>query len=308
MAIDFNKPVSTDAYDPLLAMIREMFAGQAKMFEGVSGLSNIPTGAVRINGGLFEYWTGAQWLPKAMGYLRDGVTANEVVAYSVTARSDNGGTSYVPLLVSCNGVSTNVFLQMESSAGYRYLGFGADGTLRWGTSLAASSNAEVWTSATDGVDSGLDADLLDGQEGSYYRDLANATGTLPAARIGATTAYAFSTTCTVGDEPLGPTGIPFDDQNASITLTSAKSGRGLRHNVAAAHTFTIAPQSSGSWPSSGCFAVWCSAGSGDVTVQPGSGVSLRVPGSSVSAARVIAANGYARFVRVNPDTWLMLPA
>ncbi len=36
---------------------------------------------------------------------------------------------------------------------------------------------QVWTNTTDGAGSGLDADLLDGQQGSYYLDYANFTGT-----------------------------------------------------------------------------------------------------------------------------------
>ena len=36
---------------------------------------------------------------------------------------------------------------------------------------------KTWTSGNDGAGSGLDADLLDGQEGSYYLDYANFTGT-----------------------------------------------------------------------------------------------------------------------------------
>jgi microcystin-dependent protein len=35
----------------------------------------------------------------------------------------------------------------------------------------------VWTSGNDGVGSGLDADLLDGRQGDWYRDRANHTGT-----------------------------------------------------------------------------------------------------------------------------------
>jgi len=35
-----------------------------------------------------------------------------------------------------------------------------------------------WHAGNDGIDSGLDADLLDGQQGSYYLDLANSTGIL----------------------------------------------------------------------------------------------------------------------------------
>ncbi|AYD01746.1 hypothetical protein [Neorhizobium sp. NCHU2750] len=41
----------------------------------------------------------------------------------------------------------------------------------------------IWTSGNDGANSAMDADLLDGQHGIYYRDLANSTGTLPNARI-----------------------------------------------------------------------------------------------------------------------------
>ena len=41
----------------------------------------------------------------------------------------------------------------------------------------------VWHAGNDGSASGLDSDLLDGQHGTYYRDLANSTGTLPNARI-----------------------------------------------------------------------------------------------------------------------------
>jgi hypothetical protein len=45
--------------------------------------------------------------------------------------------------------------------------------------------AELLTAikTVDGAASALDADLLDGQHGAYYQDLANATGSLPAARF-----------------------------------------------------------------------------------------------------------------------------
>lgn len=49
-------------------------------------------------------------------------------------------------------------------------------------SITIGGNA-VWHAGNDGSGSGLDSDLLDGQHGAYYRDLANSTGTLPNARI-----------------------------------------------------------------------------------------------------------------------------
>lgn len=58
--------------------------------------------------------------------------------------------------------------------------------------LATKLNTSAYTASdvlskllgVDGAGSGLDADLLDGQHGSYYRDLANSTGLLPSAAIG----------------------------------------------------------------------------------------------------------------------------
>jgi hypothetical protein len=54
--------------------------------------------------------------------------------------------------------------------------------------LVVSSNTthsyQVWHENNDGVNSGLDADLLDGQEGSYYKNATNiSSGTLVAARL-----------------------------------------------------------------------------------------------------------------------------
>ena len=71
-----------------------------------------------------------------------------------------------------------------------------------------SNNRTVWTSGNDGASSGLDADLLDGQEGSYYTNAANLTGTLPAidgsnltgvnASVGITTNLSGSFTASAG--------------------------------------------------------------------------------------------------------------
>ena len=47
----------------------------------------------------------------------------------------------------------------------------------WRRILTSSYYGAAWTSSNDGAGSGLDADLLDGQHGSYYRAYANLTGT-----------------------------------------------------------------------------------------------------------------------------------
>ncbi|WCK72219.1 gp53-like domain-containing protein [Agrobacterium tumefaciens] len=48
----------------------------------------------------------------------------------------------------------------------------------------------VWTSGNDGAGSGLDADLLDGQQGAYYRDRANHTGTQDVSTIAGISVFA----------------------------------------------------------------------------------------------------------------------
>ena len=55
-----------------------------------------------------------------------------------------------------------------------------------GTGSLKFNTQTVWHAGNDGVASGLDADLLDAQQGSYYLALANATGTLPDARLSGT--------------------------------------------------------------------------------------------------------------------------
>lgn len=54
-----------------------------------------------------------------------------------------------------------------------------------GSSIITFNGGKVWHEGNDGVGSGLDADLLDGQHGSFYRDASNLnTGTVPDARLG----------------------------------------------------------------------------------------------------------------------------
>jgi len=60
--------------------------------------------------------------------------------------------------------------------------------LQWG--YLGATGGTIWTIANDGSGSGLDADLLDGQEGTYYLALANATGQLAVANGGTGSATA----------------------------------------------------------------------------------------------------------------------
>ena len=74
----------------------------------------------------------------------------------------------------------------------------------------------VWHAGNDGASSGLNADLLDGQEGSYYTNAANLSGTLPAISGASLTNLPVPTQITVADES--------SDQSCNILFTTAASG------------------------------------------------------------------------------------
>ena len=64
-------------------------------------------------------------------------------------------------------------------------------------STDASTFYSIWHAGNDGSGSGLDSDLLDGQEGSYYRNASNINaGTLPAARLGTASTSEFGVSAT----------------------------------------------------------------------------------------------------------------
>lgn len=84
--------------------------------------------------------------------------------------ADNGQNLTIDgneILVRTNGVGNTLYVE-----------FGVN-TLAGVT----KNDVEYWHATNDGASSGLDADLLDGQHGAYYRDLTNSTGTLPNARL-----------------------------------------------------------------------------------------------------------------------------
>src|SRR3954451_11336888 len=66
------------------------------------------------------------------------------------------------------------------------------------TGAPKANGSALWTAGNDGTGSGLDADLLDGQEGAYYLDLSNATGTLPLTRGGTGAATAADARAALG--------------------------------------------------------------------------------------------------------------
>ena len=74
--------------------------------------------------------------------------------------------------------SNQVGIAFKSSAvssENRYFGKGTDGNPYWGSSSNITTNNKMWHAGNDGANSGLHADLLDGQHGSYYSNFNNLT-------------------------------------------------------------------------------------------------------------------------------------
>lgn len=69
-------------------------------------------------------------------------------------------------------------------------GFTTAGTINFSVGALTHNSQTIWTAANDGAGSGLDADLLDGQQGAYYRDRANHTGTQDVSTIAGISVFA----------------------------------------------------------------------------------------------------------------------
>lgn len=96
------------------------------------------------------------------------------------------------------------------------------------TNTPTAGGVEIWHANNDGTGSGLDADLLDGQQGSFYQSASNLTaGTLAAARMPAltgditTSAGAVATTLATVNSNVGAFG------NATHVGAFTVNGKGL---------------------------------------------------------------------------------
>jgi hypothetical protein len=92
---------------------------------------------------------------------------------------DNGYGDYVSIHGSddadCLKLHTNGTI--ETASGYTL-------NLNSGTGSVSINSNTAWHAGNDGASSGLDADLLDGQQGSFYTNASNiTTGTLPVAQL-----------------------------------------------------------------------------------------------------------------------------
>jgi hypothetical protein len=84
-----------------------------------------------------------------------------------------------PLIVINSGLAADAQMGISASrSGDPSAMIVWDETLGYWKAGTAASLSKIWTADNDGSNSGLNADLLDNQHGTYYLDLDNSTGTL----------------------------------------------------------------------------------------------------------------------------------
>lgn len=124
--------------------------------------------------------------------------------------------------------------------------------------------------AVDGASSGLDADLLDGQHGSYYQNAGNLNaGTIPAARIGAS-------------------GVTQHQASLAVNATQVATTRSTSTTLVARQMHAI---SSGATVNSGTAGEWVAIynnSASPITLTQGSGVTLRLGGTTTTGNRTLA--------------------
>ncbi|PVX30966.1 hypothetical protein [Sphingomonas pokkalii] len=125
-----------------------------------------------------------------LGYTPANRTGEDFTG-PVAAATPNTGTSG-GFRLKANATSGFAYFQVtnpDATSEWGNLQFTAAGQMRWSGSLLVAGNASrngalLWDAANDGAGSGLDADLLDGQQGSYYTNIAARLGYTPANRAG----------------------------------------------------------------------------------------------------------------------------
>lgn len=137
----------------------------------------------RLNGGVIQGTVDFNIPPRFFASAVSGEQAVLTLGKGATLRqqlriANDGSLNILPL----NGAAAQLRINNQEVYHTGNLPSAGDvGAVPSGSYTAADVRAKLLT--VDGAGSGIDADLLDGQHGTFYRDLANATGTIADARL-----------------------------------------------------------------------------------------------------------------------------
>jgi len=146
-------------------------------------------------------------------------------------------------------------------------------------STVATGTAPLVVASTTGI-ANLNADLLDGQHGSFYAPIASPTFTgtplAPTATAGTNTTQVATTDFVQNAVKT----VVIDTKTASYTLILTDAGETLEMNVGTANDLTIPLNSSVAFPIGTTIDV-IQYGSGQTTIVPTGGVTLRSKGNAL---------------------------
>lgn len=157
---------------------------------------------------------------------------------------------------------------------------------------------EIWHAGNDGTGSGLDADLLDGVEGTDFlteaKDPVVTTGDW--LFDGDVTTAGFGTGSRIKDgqdnaKPVGFNVMPYFSRNSAYTLALSRNGFLINKNDGTAFDYTVPDDSD--IPIGATYCVTNSGSAGLFRVKGGTGVSIIfLDGANESTTTVVAANGF----------------
>lgn len=220
-----------------------------------------PNGAVwRWNGSYWQsvYVDGPLWFPTGSTGLLATKAGASASSIGVTAYANDTGKIASISLSADSGGDYNSELKVRNGSGGTLYALGiavsAGGTFRGPRVYNGGAYVKVWYEGNDGAGSTLDADLLDGQEGSYYQNAGNLNaGTIPDDRISTSTWPARTTgtwTPTITANTGGPPTVTINaarwERHGNIkefyidASVTALNGSGGFYNVTLPDTVTYA--------------------------------------------------------------------
>lgn len=152
---------------------------------------NADTRYARLTGGANAVFTGPVTTTNVMTVRGGGAAANGGTL--VLGHGNNTSTSIT------GAANSTWFFDVGADNALRLFNVFANGSVIGVSTTVANSTVALtnfqqaptvlgnvmWHAGNDGAGSGLDSDLLDGQQGSYYRNLVNSTGVLPPSALAA---------------------------------------------------------------------------------------------------------------------------
>jgi hypothetical protein len=162
----------------------------------------------------------------------------------------------------------------------------------------------------------LNADLLDGQQGSYYTTASNLTGSLADARLssnvplknGSNTfsgANVFSSTLTYGSYDVGYKEVPQNSQSVNYTCVLADNGKHILHpsGAGAGDIFTIPSNASVAYPL-GTTITFVNRATDDISIAITTDT-MYLGGTTTTGTRTLAENGVATAIKVSSTVWII---